>query len=573
MINLKNIFLNFGGQEIFNDLNINIDTNKKIGLVGNNGTGKTTLLRLLNKENDSFTGTIDIPKNLDIAYLPQHSTLLSTKTVIDEALSSDEEDILLQPKEYEAKIILEGLGFGDKIYKKVSELSTGWQMRLLLAKLLLKKADFYLFDEPTNHLDIITKEWLLNKLKTLPGFLIISHERYFLDNLPDQIIELDQKKGTLYHGNYTYFEKQKNFNQEQLLKNYQEQQKEIEEKLKIVDKFKAKASKAKMAQSMLKKIEKIEIIEPPQENNKNINFAFSSVSKSGTVVARIENISYAYPNQKILNNANFEIERNEKIAIIAPNGIGKTTLLKLIVGKLQQNNGKINLGHNVILSYFEQDNVVVLPENKTIIDYILSETSSSEEQIRSFLGSFLFTRDSIYKKIGVLSGGEKNRLCMAKTLLKNGNFLLLDEPTNHLDIMSKEILSQALKQYPGTILFVSHDQHFINTLATRILKLSNNQIESYPGNYEDYLYMQKETETKDETKPSIIKSEKEKENLKKIAELERNIKKAEDKLNKLEVQLTEYDYNNPMFTQISKKIVTQKQEIDNFLKQWESNIK
>ena len=189
------------------------------------------------------------------------------------------------------------------------------------------------------------------------------------------------------------------------------------------------------------------------------------------------------------------------------------------------------------------------------------------------MGSFLFTRDSIYKKIGVLSGGEKNRLCMAKTLLKNGNFLLLDEPTNHLDIMSKEILSQALKQYPGTILFVSHDQHFINTLATRILKLSNNQIESYPGNYEDYLYMQKETETKDETKPSIIKSEKEKENLKKIAELERNIKKAEDKLNKLEVQLTEYDYNNPMFTQISKKIVTQKQEIDNFLKQWESNIK
>jgi ATP-binding cassette subfamily F protein 3 len=572
MINLKNIFLNFGGQEIFNDLNINIDTNKKIGLVGNNGTGKTTLLRLLNQENDSFTGNIDIPKNLDIAYLPQHTTLLSTKTVLEEALTTTEEDIMLQPKEYEAKIILEGLGFGDKIHKDVDKLSTGWQMRLLLAKLLLKKADFYLFDEPTNHLDITTKEWLLEKLKTLPGFLIISHERYFLDNLPDQIIELDQKKGTLYHGNYTYFEKQKSFNQEQLIKSYQEQQREIDEKLKIVDKFKAKASKAKMAQSMLKKIEKIELIEPPQENNKNINFAFPAVSKSGTVVARIENLSYSYPHQKILNGANFEIERGEKIAIVAPNGIGKTTLLKLIVGKLQPNTGKINLGHNVALSYFEQDNVVVLPENKAIIDYVLSETSSSEEQIRTFLGSFLFTRDAIYKKIGVLSGGEKNRLCMAKTLLKNGNFLILDEPTNHLDIMSKEILSQALKQYPGTILFVSHDQYFINTLATRILKLTNCKIESYPGNYEDYLYMNG-AEEKINLTPNIAKSEKEKEQLKKIADMERNIKRAEDKLAKLELQLTEYDYSNPMFAQISKKIVTQKQEIDNLMQEWEGNFK
>ena len=570
MINFKKIFLDFGGQAIFEDLNITLDTSKKIGLVGNNGTGKTTLLRMLKKENEQYFGTIDIPKNISIAYLPQHATLLSTKTVLEEALFSEEEDLLLQPKEHEVKIILDGLGFQDKLNKPVNELSTGWQMRLLLAKLLIKKADFYLFDEPTNHLDITTKEWLLNKLKTLPGFILISHERYFLDNLPDQIIELNQKKAITYHGNFTYFENQKAINEELLLKNYLEQQKEIDEKLKTISRFKATASKAKMAQSMLKKVEKIELIEAPI-NNRRVNFSFPSLSKSGTIVLKVENLSHSYNSQKILDSVSFEIEKNEKIAIVAPNGIGKTTLLKLIVGKMPIQQGKIIPGHNVLMSYFEQDNVVVLPENKAIIDYMISETKVSEEQIRTFLGGFLFCKDTIYKKIGVLSGGEKNRLCMTKTLLKNGNFLILDEPTNHLDITSKEILSQALKQYPGTILFVSHDQYFINSLATRILKLSDQKIESYPGNYDDYLYLQKDPVQKVEDKPNQLKVE-QKEAAKKFYELERNIKKAEDKLKNLELTLTEYEYGNPMFAQVSKKIVNQKKEIEELLKLWENKI-
>jgi len=571
MINFKKIFLDFGGQAIFEDLNITLDTSKKIGLVGNNGTGKTTLLRMLKKENEQYFGTIDIPKNISIAYLPQHATLLSTKTVLEEALFSEEEDLLLQPKEHEVKIILDGLGFQDKLNKPVNELSTGWQMRLLLAKLLIKKADFYLFDEPTNHLDITTKEWLLNKLKTLPGFILISHERYFLDNLPDQIIELNQKKAITYHGNFTYFENQKAINEELLLKNYLEQQKEIDEKLKTISRFKATASKAKMAQSMLKKVEKIELIEAPVNNNRRVNFSFPSLSKSGTIVLKVENLSHSYNSQKILDSVSFEIEKNEKIAIVAPNGIGKTTLLKLIVGKMPIQQGKIIPGHNVLMSYFEQDNVVVLPENKAIIDYMISETKVSEEQIRTFLGGFLFCKDTIYKKIGVLSGGEKNRLCMTKTLLKNGNFLILDEPTNHLDITSKEILSQALKQYPGTILFVSHDQYFINSLATRILKLSDQKIESYPGNYDDYLYLQKDPVQKVEDKPNQLKVE-QKEAAKKFYELERNIKKAEDKLKNLELTLTEYEYGNPMFAQVSKKIVNQKKEIEELLKLWENKI-
>ena len=571
MINFKKIFLDFGGQAIFEDLNITLDTSKKIGLVGNNGTGKTTLLRMLKKENEQYFGTIDIPKNISIAYLPQHATLLSTKTVLEEALFSEEEDLLLQPKEHEVKIILDGLGFQDKLNKPVNELSTGWQMRLLLAKLLIKKADFYLFDEPTNHLDITTKEWLLNKLKTLPGFILISHERYFLDNLPDQIIELNQKKAITYHGNFTYFENQKAINEELLLKNYLEQQKEIDEKLKTISRFKATASKAKMAQSMLKKVEKIELIEAPINNNRRVNFSFPSLSKSGTIVLKVENLSHSYNSQKILDSVSFEIEKNEKIAIVAPNGIGKTTLLKLIVGKMPIQQGKIIPGHNVLMSYFEQDNVVVLPENKAIIDYMISETKVSEEQIRTFLGGFLFCKDTIYKKIGVLSGGEKNRLCMTKTLLKNGNFLILDEPTNHLYITSKEILSQALKQYPGTILFVSHDQYFINSLATRILKLSDQKIESYPGNYDDYLYLQKDPVQKVEDKPNQLKVE-QKEAAKKFYELERNIKKAEDKLKNLELTLTEYEYGNPMFAQVSKKIVNQKKEIEELLKRWENKI-
>ena len=571
MINFKKIFLDFGGQAIFEDLNITLDTSKKIGLVGNNGTGKTTLLRMLKKENEQYFGTIDIPKNISIAYLPQHATLLSTKTVLEEALFSEEEDLLLQPKEHEVKIILDGLGFQDKLNKPVNELSTGWQMRLLLAKLLIKKADFYLFDEPTNHLDITTKEWLLNKLKTLPGFILISHERYFLDNLPDQIIELNQKKAITYHGNFTYFENQKAINEELLLKNYLEQQKEIDEKLKTISRFKATASKAKMAQSMLKKVEKIELIEAPVNNNRRVNFSFPSLSKSGTIVLKVENLSHSYNSQKILDSVSFEIEKNEKIAIVAPNGIGKTTLLKLIVGKMPIQKGKIIPGHNVLMSYFEQDNVVVLPENKAIIDYMISETKVSEEQIRTFLGGFLFCKDTIYKKIGVLSGGEKNRLCMTKTLLKNGNFLILDEPTNHLDITSKEILSQALKQYPGTILFVSHDQYFINSLATRILKLSDQKIESYPGNYDDYLYLQKDPVQKVEDKPNQLKVE-QKEAAKKFYELERNIKKAEDKLKNLELTLTEYEYGNPMFAQVSKKIVNQKKEIEELFKLWENKI-
>ena len=571
MINFKKIFLDFGGQAIFEDLNITLDTSKKIGLVGNNGTGKTTLLRMLKKENEQYFGTIDIPKNISIAYLPQHATLLSTKTVLEEALFSEEEDLLLQPKEHEVKIILDCLGFQDKLNKPVNELSTGWQMRLLLAKLLIKKADYYLFDEPTNHLDITTKEWLLNKLKTLPGFILISHERYFLDNLPDQIIELNQKKAITYHGNFTYFENQKAINEELLLKNYLEQQKEIDEKLKTISRFKATASKAKMAQSMLKKVEKIELIEAPINNNRRVNFSFPSLSKSGTIVLKVENLSHSYNSQKILDSVSFEIEKNEKIAIVAPNGIGKTTLLKLIVGKMPIQQGKIIPGHNVLMSYFEQDNVVVLPENKAIIDYMISETKVSEEQIRTFLGGFLFCKDTIYKKIGVLSGGEKNRLCMTKTLLKNGNFLILDEPTNHLDITSKEILSQALKQYPGTILFVSHDQYFINSLATRILKLSDQKIESYPGNYDDYLYLQKDPVQKVEDKPNQLKVE-QKEAAKKFYELERNIKKAEDKLKNLELTLTEYEYGNPMFEQVSKKIVNQKKEIEELLKLWENKI-
>ena len=567
MINLRNINLSFGSQEIFKDLSLAIHTNKKIGLIGNNGTGKTTLFKILSKEYDQYSGVLELPKNISIGYLPQHATLLSDKTVLEEAMNGDIES---QLPEYEVKIILEGLGFVDKLDKKVAELSTGWQMRLLLAKLLATKADFYLFDEPTNHLDITTKEWLLKKLKTLPGFILISHERYFLDKLPEQIIELDQATATLYHGNFSQFKTRKSQEQELLLKAYQEQQREIQEKIKTIERFKAKASKAKMAQSMMKKLDKVELITPPTENNITANFLFPNVTKSGSVVLNISKLSHAYETQKIIESVDFEINRNEKVSLIAPNGIGKTTLLKLIAGKLQTQSGKINFGHNVSLAYFEQDNAVSLPQNLSIIDYITRECETSEEYARSFLGSFLFCKDTIYKKITILSGGEKNRLCMAKTLLKKSNFLLLDEPTNHLDITTKELLANALTQYPGTVLFVSHDQHFINNVATRILKLNNFNIESYPGNYDDYLEFAKNStdsvkESKTERSPKKIN----KDLTRQLSELEKQIKKTEERINKLELKLGEIDYSDPNFNETVNKIDYFKQEAKELLQKWE----
>lgn len=563
MIKLKNISLDFGSQNIFKNLTVSLSSNNKIAIFGDNGAGKTTLFKILTNSID-YSGNVEIPKKLKISYLPQTEIIKSDKTVLEEAVINKNSDSF-PIQDYEVEIVLDGLGFGQRKYQKISSLSTGWQMRLLLAKTLINKADFYLFDEPTNHLDIETKEWFLKKLNKLPGFLLITHDKYFLEKVPEKILHIKEGNARLYHGNLISFNNQKKLEEEENLKKYLKQKKEKEEKQKIADKFRAKASKAKMAQSILKKIEKMEIVEPEKDINKNIKFNFGQIIKPGKVICQANNINFSYKENIILKNCSLEVNKGEKIALIAANGLGKTTLLKIIAKRI--GHSKINYGNNVSVSYFEQDNIVSMPQEKFIIDYICEETETPTSEAQSFLGSFLFSQEDIYKKISVLSGGEKSRLCMAKTLLKKANFLLLDEPTNHLDLRSKENLLKALQDYPETIIFVSHDQDFINNLATRVIKINNHKIESYLGNYD--FYLENNTTNNIHNKQPENNIAHKKILIIKQHDLEKEIKKSENRIKNYEQKLFVLDYTSQKFKDVLEKINREKDGLEKLTTEWE----
>lgn len=525
MIKATNLKLIFGSQKIFNNISFDINQEDRVGLVGRNGSGKTTLLKAISDPKVLDAGQISIIKNKKIAYMPQEVVLESSRTIFDETFSTfeilvqllDQEKHLdelmasnpsqqvleeyanLQEKlsfydiedlKVKTKEMLLGLGFSEKqLDDSVATLSVGWKMRIVLAKLLLQNADFYLFDEPTNHLDLIAKEWFLSFLKGVHfGFLIICHEKYFLDELCEKILELEQGKATVYTGNYSEFIAQKERNQELLESAFALQQKDLKRQQAIIDRFKASASKAKMAQSMMKKMEKTEKIVLPS-SSREVNFKFPVPPTSGKVVITAENVSQSFGEKEIFKNVSFEVLAKKKLAIIAPNGGGKTTLFNLISKALPLQAGSINFGYNVEFAIFAQDQNKALTKEQTIIDNIRRLCPLSNEQtIRSFLGAFLFSGDDVLKKVSVLSGGEKNRVGMVSVLLQKSNLLLLDEPTNHLDIPSKEILLKALQEYQGTIIFVSHDRDFVNDLATDILELSPNGSHWYIGNYDEYVY-------------------------------------------------------------------------------------
>ena len=372
-------------------------------------------------------------------------------------------------------------------------------MRLVLAKLLLQDADFYLFDEPTNHLDIFAKEWFLQFLKNSDrGFLIVCHERYFLDQLCTTVLELDQGKGRMFKGNYSSYERQKAEQKEQTLSAYTRQQKEIEQKKATIERFRASATKARMAQSMIKSLDKIDVIKIESEA-RTVKFSFKDIKQSGREVLKVDNLSQSFENKKIFEKVSFRIEKAEKIAVIAANGVGKTTLFNTIIDKYKPKTGNVTFGYNVEHAVFDQDQLLVLDMNKTILQEIEEAAPHQSTQvIRSTLGAFLFGNNDITKKIGVLSGGERSRVSMVRVLLKNPNFMLLDEPTNHLDIQSKEVLLQALKDYTGTLLFVSHDYDFINQLSSRVLELTATGIHSYQGNYESYIEQKKASQKPEE---------------------------------------------------------------------------
>jgi ATP-binding cassette subfamily F protein 3 len=370
-------------------------------------------------------------------------------------------------------------------------------MRLVLAKLLLAKADFYLFDEPTNHLDLIAKDWFVAFLRDSKfGFLLVCHDQYFLDKLCDQVFELSLAKLNQYKGNYTAYLQQKEEAEELLEQRYLEQQRFFKKQRSTIDRFRASATKASMVQSKIKALEKVELISL-EEKPKNVKFDFANVERAGKIVLQAKNLSMAFGEHVVFKHVALQLERGKKAAIVAPNGMGKTTLLNVLTGKLKPLSGETVFGHNVKVALFEQDQNRSLEANKTVLQEVEDACNSFEQRakVRTVLGAFLFSGDDVYKKIAVLSGGEKNRVAMVKVLLKDANFLILDEPTNHLDLDSKGILLHVLKQYTGTILFVSHDRNFLNELASDIFELTPGGTFHYHGNYDSFLY-QKEQQGK-----------------------------------------------------------------------------
>ncbi len=618
MIIADKLGLSFGSQTIFDDVSFTFSPSQKVGLVGRNGSGKSTLLKIIAKQHQYDTGSVTISKNVSVAYLPQEVTLRSHLSILDEAFSVfadvhrayDDKirlELVLQNNPNDAvalehyavacqklselnpetaraetKKILSGLGFSEAQFDApVANLSVGWKMRVVLAKLLLQKADFYLFDEPTNHLDIVAKDWFIEFLQKAPfGFVMVCHEKYLMNKLCSTIYELERGNGKIYSGNYAKYEIQKQEALEQLEHAYKNQQAQIKQKEKTIERFRYKASKAKMAQSMIKALDKVERIElPPQA--KDISFSFGSITQPGRYVITISNVKHAFANKQLFSQINALIGRGEKVALIAANGMGKTTLFNLIAKKLTLQSGTISLGHNVTTALFDQDQAAVLELDKTVLENIQhSCNKASDQAVRSMLGAFLFSTDEVEKKVKVLSGGEKNRVGMVKTLLAGANVLLLDEPTNHLDIPTKEILLRALQSYQGTILFVSHDHEFVNSLATHILELTPGGLISYEGNYESYLdykktvlaqYTKSSSANSSQAKSNKPSDSKEQQQLSKLVKsLEKKIEKLEQDIQNQQMKFADLEYGTPEFSDAQKKLSQLQDELAQTNLEWET---
>lgn len=622
MIQLKNLSLSFGARQILHEVNCIFQTNEHIGVIGRNGAGKSMLLKLIASVIQPNAGEVNIAKGTRIAYLPQEEVLSSELNVYDEAYSAfkdivqtneeirsieakltdgtfTDEDLekyaqlqssASQFNEHEAQKqtyeVLNGLGFTQEAIKKnVSQLSTGWKMRLALAKLLLTDADFYLFDEPTNHLDIVTQQWFLEKLQSLKkGFLIVSHDRAYLEKACTNILEIERGRGTYYRGNLKAYIEQKERQIEIARATRARQEKEIEQKQATVERFRSSASRAKQAQSLIKQIERIDLVEV-ESPLPTINFKLPSPQRSGSVVLSFNNLSQSFGSKIIFNGISAEIERGERVALVAANGVGKTTLLNCISGKQKPISGIVNLGHNVKAAIFEQDQAQTLDLDKTIFQELcVSCNNVPEIEIRKILGSFLFSGDDVHKKIGVLSGGEKNRVAMTKLLLQKANFLILDEPTNHLDLYSKDILCQALKSYEGTILFVSHDYDFVDKLSTRILELTPDKANSYLGTYEEF-YTSKKAELAQKNQINYIDLDKQKntthetasanntkETKKRILELERKISKLERDQAKENEKMSKFSYDSAEYINSAKRLKANQEELQIAQKEWEELV-
>jgi len=501
MIIISELNHSFKGKKIFDGLNWIIKENKKYGLVGPNGTGKTTLLEAVSGELETESGSVIIPKKITIGYLPQDLKYdLTNSSVVEEALGaltsgSSLEEYEAERVKFQAEKILMGLGFEkNQLEEKTSTLSDGWKMRIELAKLLLKEPNLLLLDEPTNHLDIQSIEWIEQYLNNFTGTVVlVAHDKYLLDRLLDTVAELEKGKIKEYKGNYSHYMLEKENQKRIQLATFKNQQKKVQHTKRFIERFRAKNTKATQVQSRVKMLEKMELVDSPDSNNKKIKLKFPEAPRSGRVVYEISKFSKEYKtgekNINIIfeNSGPLKIERGDKIALAGKNGEGKTTMAKIIMG-IENFNGNSELGHNVELAYYAQNQSENLNlENTVYTEFVGASPHYSETKIRSILGSFLFNEDDLEKKVKVLSGGEKSRLSLAKMLVSPSNFLLLDEPTNHLDIQSREILLEALKNYSGTFLVISHDRYFIDQLVNKVWYVENRSVETHLGNYTEFI--------------------------------------------------------------------------------------
>ncbi len=534
MIDIVDLSLQFSGEYLYKNVNLKINSGDKIALVGSNGSGKSSLFKMLIGQLQPESGKIIKQKKLTIGYLPQDIIYHTGKLLLDEVRSAAEDIIGLQEKEKEIleeleavdtnderhneliyqlgsvhhrledldsykldmkiSVILRGLGFSDEDFEKKSdEFSGGWQMRIALAKILLAYPDIILLDEPTNHLDIDSQKWLTAYLKDYRGsILVISHDKYFVNQITNRTLEIFLGTVSFYKGKYDDYLEYKKNRVVELEHRVLLQQKKIKETQQFIERFRYKATKAKQVQSRIKQLEKIEVLENPDTED-ILDFSFDEAPPSGKIVCTIKNLHHAYAVKEIISGFSFEIERGEKIAFVGPNGAGKTTLAKIIAGVLKPTSGECVLGHNVSLAYYAQDIADSLDNEMDVIETLATFAEQKTlAQLRSLAGVFLFSGDDVFKKIGVLSGGEKSRVSLLKVMLAKANLLVFDEPTNHLDIASKAILQKALVDFTGTVLLVSHDIDFLTPIAQKILEVHPASIKLYNGGIQYYIEKKEE---------------------------------------------------------------------------------
>lgn len=489
MVNISEVSKSFGGRTLFSDASLVVNRRDRIGLVGPNGAGKSTLFSMILRQQEPDRGEIGTERNVTLGYLPQENAPGGDETVLEvaTAVSHHDGDFHLESR---AKKILAGLSFRQTDFDRpAKELSGGWVMRAHLARLLVQEPDLLMLDEPTNHLDLESLLWFQNYLKEYPGaVLIISHDREFLNSLVDSIVEIRFQKLIRYRGNFEDYLAQREANEANLLAAYKNQQREIGRIMRFVERFRAKNTKAAQAQSKLKLIERMEKVEAPTGSDKEISFSFPQPQRSGLKVIKLSGIHHAYGANVVYRGMEFEAERGQRIVLVGPNGAGKSTLLKLLAGVLPIQAGERKLGYHVKSGYYSQYRVDMLNPDRTVFEEALDTPQRVTEQfVRTVLGSFLFHGDDIFKKVRVLSGGEKSRLALVKLLLDPPNLLLMDEPTTHLDLASIDALVDALDQFEGTLIFISHDVYFIRALANRVVHVNAGKLTTYPGDYQYYL--------------------------------------------------------------------------------------